>query len=121
MQAAEAKKAAPVPVFKHTPRAALVPRDARHSNQRRFGPAKNCDADHPTDLVGSGACDAEPSRVDVEVYREARRQAAELRLELFGAFSARVLLTPAQLYDLAERLIDAAHDIETNPAAEASL
>jgi hypothetical protein len=101
--------------FTHTPRPALVPPESRFASQRRFGPAGISEG-MPTALYSSSR-DGDV-RIEVEVFRHAERDVAEVSFGVHALFSAVAHLTPAKLRDLASRLIDAAHDIEANPAPE---
>jgi hypothetical protein len=51
------------------------------------------------------------------VYRDAKRQVAELEINVASIARIDIELTPTKLRELAARLLDAAHDIEANPAA----
>lgn len=53
----------------------------------------------------------------VRVYRNALQDEAELTIRLATHFEATAVLTAANLRRLASDLLDAAHDIEQNPAA----
>ena len=86
----------------HHPRPAIVATTEGCCDQRRFG------HDLPL-LVGNG--------VAIEVLRLAYDKVARLRLENGIAWHATAIATPTQLREIAARLIDAAHDIETFPAA----
>ena len=52
------------------------------------------------------------------VYRDAKRQVGELEINVASIARIGIELTPQKLRELATRLVDAAHDIETNPAAK---
>lgn len=97
----------------HTYRPAHVS-EGKHSYQRRFGVPQHDDC-HPSALsisVGrvSGA---------FSVYRDGTEDVAEVRLAIGTHTRASIDLrmTPAELREAAARLLDAAHDIEANPAA----
>ncbi|HXC38455.1 MAG TPA: hypothetical protein VN667_05870 [Burkholderiales bacterium] len=96
--------------FTHTPVAPSVPAD--YPLQRYFiGPAP----DHVHQLDALNIKD----EGYVRVYRSARNNDADLVLGKASgrsSISASFSLTPDQLRELASRLLDAAHDIETNPA-----
>lgn len=104
-------------IFVHAPRAPSSATEPEHSWQRRFGPN-----DGPLHYKLT-LCDREASRMDacVEVFRSATESTAELTLRFGIATSCETTasMTPAELRDLAERLIDAAHDIDAHPAAKA--
>lgn len=63
--------------------------------------------------------DRQAAHCALAVFQDASEDVAELRVcvGLFTTASMTVRLTPADLRDLAARALDAAHDIETNPAA----
>lgn len=101
--------------FIHTPRPPLVPKEAKNAFQRRFQPEDEYGHHKP---VTPTAKDARSMLAAIEVYRGSDNDFAELRAR-FGNWANAAIeipLKPAELRDLAERLIDAAHDIETNPA-----
>lgn len=96
----------------HYPRPAIVAQGTEHTWQRRFGDAST-----------AGGLRIQPRTDQAEhpiatVMRDAKRDVAELELEigLYTCASITVRLTPAELRELAARLIDAAHDIEAHPA-----
>lgn len=99
--------------FIHTPRLAIVPTDAKYAQQRRYGA--------PTGAYGIHLQHdkKEPQRNTLVVFRDGHEDVAELTIEMGLSTRAciTVRLTPDELRDLAARLIDAAHDIETLPAA----
>lgn len=97
----------------HYPRPAIVPTDAESSWKRRFGDASR---------AGGTWIDASTDRAMapmVRVMRSAADDAARLELEIGIWTDAKITvrLTPAELRELAARLIDAAYDIEAFPAA----
>lgn len=96
----------------YTPRPAQVSADDRYSNQRRYG------AD---DFSSHGLRiqNEREYRPEVTVYRDGETDVAELQIDigLFTRASVTVRLTPSELREVAARLLDAAHDIETLPAA----
>ena len=111
MQATTAQKG----TFTHTPRPAITSDDKRFRNQRRFGRG-NVARDHVL----------EPSEpytrrltAELDVYRDGETDLAEVHIKLgyFASAEITVRLTPAELRELAACLLDAAHDIETLPAA----
>lgn len=101
--------------FTHTPRPAIVPTREGHTTQRRFGSGKSYrdynlqPADREARAVNSS----------LEVYRDSECDLAEVTLSLgnYTCASITARLNPAELRELAARLIDAAHDIDTLPAA----
>lgn len=103
------------PTFTHTPRPAITPADARHAWQRRFGAS---DKSLGYKLKPAGR-EAASMNAELEVFRDASCDLAEVRiaLGLFTAAQITARLTADELRDLAARLIDAAHDIDTLPAA----
>ena len=95
--------------FTHTPRPPCVC-TGRHANQRRFGPPGEVSNKHPQPLTHG--------ETTLGVYRDAKRQVAELEINVASIASIGIELTPTKLRELAARLLDAAHDIEANPAAK---
>ena len=101
--------------FAHTPRPAITSSDARFRNQRRFGRGREV-RDHvlqPSEPL-TRRLDAE-----LDIYRDGETDLAEVHIKLgcFAAAEITVRLKPDELRELAACLIDAAHDIETLPAA----
>ena len=100
------------------PRPAHVPPEREYAYQRRFGSDEQ-DAYRGTASVDKRS-DAELSTPMgwASVYRDGKRDRAELRIELGGGSTARITfnLDAAGLRDLAARLLDAAHDLESAPA-----
>lgn len=96
----------------HTYRPAISPVAAPHQYQRRFGP-------NGPSCYGLKATTDKEFQPEVSVYRDSGEDFAELRvnLGLFTSADFKVRLTPAELREVAARLLDAAHDIETLPAA----
>ena len=96
--------------FTHAPRPAIVP--ASHPDQRYFGEDRYEAVCGVTNSGGS--CEANAA---VNVNRLGQMPGVA-RIEVFSrlidgaAFSAAIKLSPAQLRELARRLIDAAADIE---------
>ena len=95
--------------FTHTPRPPCVCK-GQYANQRRFGPPSEVSNKHPQPLTHG--------ETTLGVYRDAKRQVAELEINVASIASIGIELTPTKLRELAARLVDAAHDIETNPAAK---
>jgi len=98
--------------FTHTPRPARTG-SGNHAWQRRFT---------TDDSSYNSKCRHDASELHycaTAVWRDAKQDVAELEitLGLHTSASMTVRLTPAELRDLAARLLDAAHDIETLPAA----
>ena len=94
--------------FTHTPRPPCVCK-GQYANQRRFGPPGKVSNEHPQPLTHG--------ETTLGVYRDAKRQVAELEINVASIASIGIELTPTKLRELAARLLDAAHDIEANPAA----
>lgn len=96
----------------HTYRPAISPAEAPHSYQRRYGP-------NATTCYGLEATTDSEYRPSITVFRDSSEDVAELKLDLglWSSVHAKVRLTPAELREVAARLLDAAHDIETLPAA----
>jgi hypothetical protein len=89
--------------FTHTPRPAIVPANPEYGDQRRYG---------------SGDCALSYKLYQLEVIRYGDSDLAEVIVKIgyhTGA-TIRAELNADELRDLAARLIDAAHDIETFPA-----
>ena len=95
--------------FTHTPRPPCVCK-GQYANQRRFGPPGKVSNEHPQPLTHG--------ETTLGVYRDAKRQVAELEINVASIASIGIELTPTKLRELAARLLDAAHDIEANPAAK---
>ena len=95
--------------FTHTPRPPCVCK-GQYANQRRFGPPGEFSNAHPKPLTHG--------ETTLGVYRDAKRQVAELEINVASIAKIGIELTPTKLRELAARLLDAAHDIETNPAAK---
>jgi hypothetical protein len=98
--------------FVHTPRAPKVPEGDAHNWQRWFvGADDGRDVYASESRYGSGYA---------QVFRDARTDVAEVTVAVRVGptrFTAEIDFGPAGLRDLAHRLLDAAHDIETHPAA----
>lgn len=99
--------------FTHTPRPAITSDSPGCEWQRRFGnAAETCgyELSPSTD---------ESTRASIDLLRDAATNVTALRMNIgiWTNASMSVRLTPAELRELAARLIDAAHDIETLPAA----
>ena len=109
--AAQASHIEPQPSgFFFVPRPACVA-DGKYANQRRFGPpCESHSPGFPEEFSKRGA--------ELEVYRSARQDIAEVNISigLRSAACVKVFLDPDDLRELAQRLIDAAHDIEAHPA-----
>lgn len=101
--------------FTHTPRPALVPSDANHAWQRRYGAGAPV-LDYS---LQPAAREARAMEASLEVFRDGGSDLAEVRVALgiFTGAQITVRLSADELRDLAVRLIDAAHDIDTLPAA----
>ena len=95
--------------FTHTPRPPCVC-TGQYANQRRFGPPGKVSNEHPQPLTHG--------ETTLGVYRYAKRQVAELEINVASIARIGIELTPTKLRELAARLLDAAHDIEANPAAK---
>ena len=95
--------------FTHTPRPPCVC-TGQYANQRRFGPPGKVSNEHPQPLTHG--------ETRLGVYRDAKRQVAELEINVASIARIGIELTPTKLRELAARLLDAAHDIEANPAAK---
>lgn len=98
--------------FTHTPRPAHVSK-GKFSNQRRFGTPRGKNL--PEDTIA--ATDREKG--ELSVYRDGEEDLAEvsLRIGLMSRASITLRMTPAELRSAAATLLDAAHDIDTLPAA----
>lgn len=99
--------------FTHTPRPPQTPATPEHWWQRRYPGTSG------SNYVRCKEPESRHLGAEVEVWRDAGCDTAEVRtsLGLHTCASITARMTPAEMRDLAERLIDAAHDIEANPAA----
>jgi hypothetical protein len=100
--------------FQHVPRPPHVCEAPYHA-QRRFGPVNEAGT---TDAIKPKS--KEKTFCEVKVMRYAETDNARLSIEigLFTSACIDVRLRPNELRELAARLLDAAHDIEANPAAK---
>lgn len=92
--------------FTHEPRAPHCP--ASHPDQRYFCDASGVDTYESRWIGGM-----------VRVYRNAARDVADVDIRATAGrvdVQAGASLTPAELRELAHRLLDAAHDLEAFPA-----
>ena len=98
--------------FTHTPRPAHVS-EGKFGNHRRFGTP--CGNYLPADTIA--ATDREKG--ELSVYRDGEEDLAEvsLRIGLMSHAYISLRMTPAELRSAAATLLDAAHDIDTLPAA----
>lgn len=96
--------------FTHTPRPAIVAA-APHGHQRRFGTTN-----HSAYGLESTV---DKNTATLTVYRAATEDVAELELALGLMTKAFIQArwTPGELREIAARLLDAAHDIETFPSS----
>lgn len=102
--------------FTHIHRAADVPSDLRHAEQRYFKGL----AGKNKEVHASGKHIALLSSCGVDVWRMGRDDCALLTIQVehhHGKSETTAYLKPAELRNLAQRLLDAAHDIEAHPAA----
>ncbi|WP_462387255.1 hypothetical protein [Acidovorax sp. Q11] len=102
--------------FTHTPRPPRNTGTPEHAWQRYFAPeSQHGGLNH----LRCSTEEAREMRAGARVWRDASRDTAEvsITLGLYTCASIAVQMQPAELRDLAARLIDAAHDIEANPAA----
>ena len=101
--------------YTHQPGTVSVPK-GEHSWQRRFFGTTDRSEVHATAKAHRNY-----TTVSAEVFRNAAHDCAELTIQVETptcSSSTSANFTPSQLRDLAQRLLDAAHDIETNPAAK---
>jgi len=102
-----------------TPRPAHVAPEAVYAYQRRFGSDLH-EAHRGTSSVDR-RMDEEfgPPMGQATVYRDGKQDHAELQIDIGGMSEVRLnlKLDASGLRDLAHRLLDAAHDLATNPAA----
>ena len=94
------------PAFAHQPVAPWVPKNAEHCNQRYFSRGDGCSS-----LIFEG--------VTLQALRWADKDEAIISLRVdVGGSCARVdaHCTAAELREIAARLLDAAHDLDTLPA-----
>lgn len=106
-------RAAVATAFSHHARPPILPAEKEHAWQRSFGDASDV-AGYTIDLITD-----DTQHPGITVMRDARKNVAELevRIGIWTCASITARLTPAELRELAARLLDAAHDIETLPAA----
>lgn len=100
--------------FTHTPRPAIVPANPEYGDQRRYG-SGDCALSYK---LYPGRRGAKSMHTELEVFRYGDSDLAEVIVTIgyhTGA-TIRAELNADELRDLAARLIDAAHDIETFPA-----
>lgn len=95
--------------FTHTPRPACA-QSGKYARQRRYGPPDGLGNGHPQPLTHG--------ETTFGVYRDAHKQVASMEVRIGSVAFLDFDLTPEKLRELAARLLDAAHDIETNPAAK---
>lgn len=102
--------------FTHTPRPPHVSA-APYQTQRRFGPP-NCVPHRMPEPIEPKT--EEQGHARLSVFRDGEEDVAELNFSMGLLSRARidVSMTPSDLRELAARLLDAAHDIQTNPAAK---
>lgn len=108
---ATAPAAEPSSAFTHTYRPACVSQ-GEYAYQRRFGNSEF--GHHPDPVIAA----TDPQKGRFTVFRDGETDLAEVRLAM-GLHSNAFIdlrMTPAELREAAARLLDAAHDIETNPA-----
>lgn len=113
-QAAMSATPAAEGTFTHAPRPAIVPTEAKHAWQRRFGPGATV-GDYK---INPADREARAMRCELKVFRDGNCDIAEVRISLGLYTTAQITarLSPTELRELAARLIDAAHDIEALPA-----
>ncbi|WP_310614115.1 hypothetical protein [Limnohabitans sp.] len=103
--------------FVHIPFPPYIPPEAKYADQRYFSrngePHRKLQIEISLDAFGVS------HSAEADVYRNACKDTAELRLTNHTThcrFESMVSLGPAELRELASRLLDAAHDLEINPA-----
>jgi hypothetical protein len=103
--------------FIHIPFPPHVPPEPQYADQRYFSrngsPLSRLLLGSIRPAFGIG------TSVEAHVYRNCRRNNAELvfsRRDKYGHFELSTEIEPAELRELALRLLDAAHDIEINPS-----
>ena len=104
--------------FTHTYRPAHVS-EGQYSYQRRFGePRPGRPDSFPLSQTSKPRC-LHDGRAEVSVYRDAEYDEAEVTIKIGIITCAEVTaaLNADKLRKLACALLDAAHDIETNPAS----
>lgn len=102
--------------YTHIPQAPDVPSTPAHADQRYFKGLTN-----RREVYASGKHIAALRGTEVDVYRHGPDDSAQLTIQVehpAGKSVCTAYLKPAELRDLAQRLLDAAHDIEANPAAK---
>jgi hypothetical protein len=105
-------------LFTHTPRAPWSPEDSTCAYQRYF----ISESDGPLNYEARGAQKNATVHTEatIRVYRASMRDHAEVAMRLMlGRHDAQLAchFTAPELREIAQRLLDAAHDIETHPAA----
>lgn len=104
--------------FTHTPRAPWSPDDAACAYQRYFKPASSCALEYEARAAQDNA--TAYTEASIRVYRSSMRDYAEVKMQLaLGHHDAQLAcqFTAFELREIAQRLLDAAHDIDTHPAA----
>lgn len=101
--------------FTHAPRPAILSKQAKNAWQRRYGPGVST-LDYK---LYPRTAEERNMRCELRVFRDGNTDLAEVQISMGinTNVSIAVRLTSDELRDLAARLIDAAHDIETLPAA----
>ncbi|WP_418131492.1 hypothetical protein [Variovorax sp. 278MFTsu5.1] len=100
-------------------RPAHVASEPEYAYQRRFGSDSNDAYRGSRSADNRSSEEFAPAMAAAAVYRDGKTDLAELQIDMGLHTCARFILRldTAQLRDLSARLLDAAHDIEANPAA----
>lgn len=95
--------------YTHQPQPAKLPQEPAYQLQRRFGSQAQLMREDADSMALHMA----------HVYRDGSTDVAELQLQIGLATNARITMRmrPAELRALAASLLDAAHDIDANPAS----
>lgn len=104
--------------FTHTPRAPWSPDDSKCAYQRYFKSESNGSLSY--EARGAQNKATVHTEATIRVYRASMRDHAEVEMRLMlGRHDAQLAchFTAPELREIAQRLLDAAHDIETHPAA----
>ena len=104
--------------FEHTYRPPHVS-DGKYSNQRRFGEQDPARPKEFPKTQRNKPRNSFDGRAEISIYRDAGEDEAEIITTMGWATTVNVTvkLAPKALRQLAAALLDAAHDIETAPAA----
>lgn len=115
-----AAKLNPAPhAFTHQPMAPFVPKEAAHCRQRYFSRGDETRAVALDSNKTPGGWGRSSQYAEVNVFRWGDKDVAELSLRTGSDridCTATVMCTAVELREIAARLLDAAHDLDTLPA-----